>query len=141
MKKENTTQQTGGEASAPRNCSAFDLAGMLRAVGLALNASHGCVATDDPDKVPDDMSWRIDNSKEIKMLGHLESALVSASDVGVVVSPLGRSVEQAVKDGFRNTAEGVVAAPFEADDHSSGGGVVTDSGDCGGTNGGHVHNF
>ena len=48
----------------------------LRDIGLALDACHNTVTTDRPDAEPDELSWRIDNSKEIEMVRKLERALL-----------------------------------------------------------------
>ena len=52
----------------------------IRKIGLALNASHNTIATDDPAAEPvDDYSWRVDNSKEIELLAELETELFSSN--------------------------------------------------------------
>jgi len=56
----------------------FDFAGTLREVALALCTSNNCVATDDPDAVPDEKSWRIDNSAELRALADMAEALREA---------------------------------------------------------------
>jgi len=48
---------------------------IIRNIGLALNACHNTVTTDDPSVEPDDTSWRIDNSKEIDQLETLAEML------------------------------------------------------------------
>jgi hypothetical protein len=48
----------------------IDLA--IRTVGLALNACHNTVTTDKPGIIPDELSWKIDNSAAIKSLDSLE---------------------------------------------------------------------
>ena len=48
----------------------------IRSIGLALNASHNTVATDDINAEPDSKSWRIDNSKEIKDLEEIEKSFL-----------------------------------------------------------------
>ena len=48
----------------------------LRDIGLALNACHNTVTSDSYDTAPDELSWRIDNSKEIEMVRKLERALL-----------------------------------------------------------------
>jgi hypothetical protein len=44
---------------------------LIERIGLALNASHYTVTTDDPAVEPGETSWRIDNSKEIDELDEL----------------------------------------------------------------------
>lgn len=44
---------------------------LIERVGLALNACHNTVTTDDPAVEPGETSWRIDNSKEIVELDEL----------------------------------------------------------------------
>ena len=41
-------------------------------VGLALNASHNTVTTDLPEVEPTETSWRIDHTKEIKLIDQLQ---------------------------------------------------------------------
>ncbi|MES2705136.1 MAG: hypothetical protein V4726_00905 [Verrucomicrobiota bacterium] len=65
----------------------FDFARAIRAIGIALSAAHGCVATDDPAAEPGDTSWRIDHTKEIGMLGELEAALAAAPDKEAATRP------------------------------------------------------
>jgi len=49
----------------------------LNDIGLALNASHNTVATDNINASPEaDKSWRIDHAKEISKLGKLEEMLL-----------------------------------------------------------------
>ena len=47
----------------------------IREIGLALSASHGTIAIDDPSAEPTEISWRVDNSKEVLMLNDLEKHL------------------------------------------------------------------
>ena len=49
---------------------------IFRAIGLALNASNNCVATDNVDAKVDDLSWRIDNHEEIAMLDEVSKELL-----------------------------------------------------------------
>lgn len=49
----------------------------IRLIGLALNATHNTIATDIVGVEPDEKSWRVDNSKEIDLLGHIEKYLLS----------------------------------------------------------------
>lgn len=44
----------------------------FRRIGLALHATNGVIATDIPDRQPDETSWRVDHSMEILALQHLE---------------------------------------------------------------------
>ena len=44
-------------------------------IGLALCASHGTIATDLPDAVVTDTSWRIDHTHEMAQLAVLQAAL------------------------------------------------------------------
>ena len=109
------------------SCSHFDFAAAIRSVGLALNSSNGCVTTDDVNAEPDEMSWVIDNTEEIEMLKAIELALVSPSNVIAVVLTEGRCTHQTVKNGFGDTTKSVVSTSFEADNHSHGGGIISDS--------------
>ena len=52
-----------------------DIRDALRDIGLALSAGHGTVATDLAQAKPDETSWRIDHTREIKALGVLKRAL------------------------------------------------------------------
>ncbi len=53
----------------------------LERVGLALNACHNTITTDDVDAAPvPDYSWRIDNSREIDEVEALRSLF--ATDTG-----------------------------------------------------------
>ncbi|NDY74617.1 hypothetical protein [Desulfobacter hydrogenophilus] len=48
----------------------------LISIGMALHASHGLLATDDPSAKEEDAqweSWRIDHSKEVSALEFIES--------------------------------------------------------------------
>jgi hypothetical protein len=49
----------------------------LRRIGLALNASHNCITTDDPGAKESETSWRIDNTQEIEDIEYLENILSS----------------------------------------------------------------
>lgn len=69
-------------AAAVEHRQAFTVANLasaelIRAIGLALNASHGTVTTDAPDAVPDDASWRVDHAQELLMMDELARRLVS----------------------------------------------------------------
>jgi len=49
---------------------------IIREAGLALSACNNTVTTDDVNAEPkEDYSWRIDNKKEIALLGELEKAI------------------------------------------------------------------
>jgi hypothetical protein len=55
---------------------------IIRAIGLALNACHNTIATDDVKATPKaDYSWRIDHSKEIAMLSELEQKLAANTSI------------------------------------------------------------
>ncbi|WP_411727711.1 hypothetical protein [Methyloglobulus sp.] len=47
----------------------------IQAIGLALNMTHNTVTTDIVGVEPTDTQWRIDHSKEIELLGMIESAI------------------------------------------------------------------
>jgi hypothetical protein len=47
----------------------------IRDIGLALNITHGAVATDAPDAQPGEACWRVDHSKEIAQLEMLKNQL------------------------------------------------------------------
>lgn len=50
----------------------------LRDIGLALDACHDTVTTDDVNVQPEyNKSWRVDHSKEIKLVKKLEKFLLS----------------------------------------------------------------
>ncbi len=83
MKQNKIKEETAGQRLRAASCSHFDFADAIRSIGLALSASNGCVTTDDVNAEPDDMSWVINNTKEIKLLEDMELALVSISDVSV----------------------------------------------------------
>lgn len=53
---------------------------VIRSIGIALNACHNTVTTDDPDAQPDEKCWRIDNSKEIDDLDILARMLGISTD-------------------------------------------------------------
>ena len=55
------------------------IAQALRDIGLALNATHGTVATDMPDAQPNATSWRVDHTRELAQLDVLENALLPSS--------------------------------------------------------------
>jgi hypothetical protein len=55
----------------------------VRDIGMALCASHGCIATDLPEAQVTDTSWRIDHNHEMEQLAVLEAALGRlSSDTG-----------------------------------------------------------
>lgn len=55
----------------------------LRVIGLALCASHGCIATDLPEAQVTDTSWRIDHNPEMAQLAVLEAVFgLVSSDTG-----------------------------------------------------------
>ena len=53
---------------------------IIRNIGLALNACHNTVTTDDPAAETGETSWRIDNSKEIDQLDALAEILGISTD-------------------------------------------------------------
>jgi hypothetical protein len=57
-----------------------ELEATIRAIGLALNASHNAVATDECGIEPNEASWRINHSTELQMLKELEQHLMANSD-------------------------------------------------------------
>lgn len=73
------TEQAGdkGIASGMDKNKKLMIATALRSIGLALHATHGVVATDLPDILPSDVSWRVNNSLEIIALEYVESQLNS----------------------------------------------------------------
>lgn len=52
----------------------------LRAIGLALSASHNVIASDQPDLEPDNTTWRTNHIKELESLRYLEDVLASNTD-------------------------------------------------------------
>lgn len=55
----------------------------IRVIGMALCASHGCIATDLPEAQVTDTSWRIDHNPEMQQLAVLKAALgMVSSDTG-----------------------------------------------------------
>ena len=56
---------------------ANDIKDAIRAIGIALHLSHNTVTTDIEGVEPSETSWRIDNSKETKLLDELEELLLS----------------------------------------------------------------
>ena len=52
----------------------------IRAIGLALHSWHNTVTTDDINVEPNDLSWRIDHTKEITLLDELEILLTNNTD-------------------------------------------------------------
>jgi len=52
----------------------------LRAIGLALSASNGVIANDNPDLKPDKGEWTIDNSKELEALEYIEALFSISTD-------------------------------------------------------------
>jgi len=49
----------------------------LRRIGLALNASHNVILTDDPDIEPNEKSWRTDHFQEIADLEYIKSIFIN----------------------------------------------------------------
>lgn len=47
----------------------------VRMVGLALHASHGLVATDDPAAQPGPTTWRVDHTEELRALREMVQML------------------------------------------------------------------
>jgi hypothetical protein len=127
------------------SCSAFDFGLAIRTIGLALNASNGCVATDDLDVQPDEMSWRINHSEELLLLADvaekiMESALIASPDLRSVIAPLRGGIDQSDEDILRDSAKSVSASIFEANYHAESQRLIADGGDSGGLNGDHIHN-
>ncbi len=55
-----------------------DIAVIIRDIGLALNACHNTITTDDVNANPkEDYSWRIDHRKELALLSELERFLIT----------------------------------------------------------------
>ena len=52
----------------------------LRDIGLALNACHNTITTDDPEAEANEHSWRIDHTHEIALVHALEQELLSSTD-------------------------------------------------------------
>ncbi len=58
-----------------------DIKTTIRKIGIALHLTHNTVTTDVVDVEPNKLSWRIDNSKETKLLGELEDMLLSNTKI------------------------------------------------------------
>lgn len=52
----------------------------IRDISLALSANHGTIAIDDPKAETTEISWRVDNSKEIVLLDKLAKHLGVGND-------------------------------------------------------------
>ncbi|MDX9893898.1 MAG: hypothetical protein RBS34_00535 [Desulfofustis sp.] len=70
-------EQAGDKGIASGMDKKLMIATALRSIGLALHATHGVIATDLPDILPSDVSWRVNNSLEIIALEYVESQLNS----------------------------------------------------------------
>jgi len=47
----------------------------IQAIGLALSANHGTIATDDRNAELTETSWRVDNKREVELLEKLATHL------------------------------------------------------------------
>jgi len=57
----------------------IELKAALDEIGLALNACNNCVTTDLPEIEPNETSWRIDNSKALRLVDDI------ARDLGISI--------------------------------------------------------